>query len=72
LSDGAVFIIILLVLIIVYVVGFVSFNKFKRQATGLDLIPHRFFWISLFSYVLDGGKFIVAKVTGKSGYSTVK
>jgi len=70
LSGGSVFVIILLVVIFVYVVGFVIFNKFKREATGLDIIPHRIFWISLFGYVRDGGKFTVEKVTGKSGYSS--
>ncbi len=71
-SGGSIFIIILVVLIIVYVVAFVIFNKFKRQATGIDMLPHRTFWISLPGLARDGGKFLVAKVTGKSGYGTVK
>jgi hypothetical protein len=48
-----------------------AFNKFKRQATGLDIVPHRIFWTSLPGYSLDGVIFVYRKVTGKSGYGSV-
>lgn len=48
-----------------------SFNKFKRQATGIDILPHRTFWKSLPGYSLDGAKFVYRKATGKSEYNNI-
>ncbi|CAF3349978.1 unnamed protein product [Rotaria socialis] len=65
LSGGTIFIIILLVAAVIYFIAFISFNKFKRQASGVDILPHRTFWVSLPGYSLGGVKFIVHKITGK-------
>jgi hypothetical protein len=65
LSGGTIVIIILIASIFIYLVGFMTFNKFKRQATGVDILPHRTFWISLPGYSLDGVMFVFKKVTGK-------
>jgi hypothetical protein len=48
-----------------------SFNKFKRQASGIEILPHRGFWMSLGGHSRDGVKFVYQKVTGKSGYNSV-
>jgi hypothetical protein len=49
-----------------------AFNKFKRQATGIDILPHHTFWISLPRYSLDGIMFLFEKVTGKrTAYDSV-
>ncbi|CAF1445542.1 unnamed protein product, partial [Rotaria sordida] len=47
LSIGAIFIIALVALVTIYLVVFISFNKLKRQATGIEILPHRTFWVSL-------------------------
>jgi hypothetical protein len=72
LSGGTVFIIVLVGVVFIYLVAFMSFNKFKRQATGVAILPHHIFWTSLPGYSLDGVMFIFRKATGKgTGYTTV-
>ncbi|CAF3188455.1 unnamed protein product [Rotaria socialis] len=72
LSGGAVLLIIVVVLVFIYLITFMSFNKFKREATGLDILPHRSFWISLPGYSKDGVIFIFQKLTNKGAtYQTV-
>ncbi|CAF0991764.1 unnamed protein product [Adineta ricciae] len=71
-SGGLVFIIVLFALLCIYLIGFMVFNKFKRQATGLDMLPHRTFWISLPGYALAGTRFIFGKITNKkTDYSSI-
>ncbi|CAF0984760.1 unnamed protein product [Adineta steineri] len=66
-SVGTIFIIALLVLISVYLIAFISYNKFKLQATGIEILPHRTFWISLPRYSSAGILFVFQKVTNKKG-----
>ncbi|CAF3895064.1 unnamed protein product [Adineta steineri] len=66
-SAGTIFIVILLVLIFVYLIAFMSYNKFKLQATGIEILPHRTFWISLPRYSSAGILFVFQKVTNKKG-----
>ncbi|CAF1110450.1 unnamed protein product [Didymodactylos carnosus] len=54
LSGGAVVIIITICLLFVYIVGTISYNKFHLKQTGVELIPHRTFWIALPGYAKDG------------------
>lgn len=48
---------------IVYFVGFALFNKFARQAEGLDVIPHREFWADTPFMAKDGIVFIKVRET---------
>jgi hypothetical protein len=71
LSGGSIFLILLLVLAVVYLVAGILFNKFKRQATGVELIPNVGFWTSLPGLVKDGALFIVHKITRRGQYQPV-
>jgi 1,2-dihydroxy-3-keto-5-methylthiopentene dioxygenase len=71
LSGGSILLIILLVVAVVYLVAGVLFNKFKRQATGIELIPNVGFWTSLPGLVKDGVMFIVHKITKRGQYTQV-
>jgi len=71
LSGGSIFLILLLVLAVVYLVAGVLFNKFKRQASGVELIPNVGFWTSLPGLVKDGVLFIVHKFTKRGSYQQV-
>ncbi|CAF3816470.1 unnamed protein product [Adineta steineri] len=72
LSGGSLVIILFMVLVVIYLVAFMSYNKFRRQATGINIFPHRTFWTSLLGYSVDGVIFVFRKVTCKSiGYNTV-
>ncbi|CAF0928293.1 unnamed protein product [Adineta steineri] len=65
LGGGAVFILILVILAMIYLIGFMTFNKFQRHESGINILPHRQFWISLPGYALDGILFTLRKVTSK-------
>ncbi|CAF1085215.1 unnamed protein product [Adineta ricciae] len=67
LPGGVVFIIILLVLAVVYIIGFAIYNKVRLQRTGLDILPHRTFWVALPVYARDGVIYIFRRATGKGG-----
>jgi len=56
-SVGTILLILLLVGVIVYLVGFAAYNYKMRGARGLEIVPHRSFWMSLPEYVLDGMRF---------------
>jgi len=71
LSGGSIILIILLVCGVVYLVAGVLFNKFKRQASGVELIPNVGFWTSLPGLVKDGVLFIVHKFTRRGSYQQV-
>jgi hypothetical protein len=71
LSGGSIFLIILLVGGVVYLVAGILFNKFKRQATGVELIPNVGFWTSLPGLTKDGVMFIVHKITRRGNYQPV-
>lgn len=71
LSGGSIFLIILLVGGVVYLVGGILFNKFKRQATGVEIIPNVGFWTSLPGLIKDGVMFIVHKITRRGNYTPV-
>jgi len=70
-SGGFIFLLIVLFCMIAYIVGGIIFNKVKRQAHGLELIPNFEFWTSLPGLVKDGVMFIVNSVRGR-GYSPIK
>ncbi|UJR11406.1 hypothetical protein I4U23_015586 [Adineta vaga] len=71
-SGGSIFLIIVLILLIVYLIGFMAFNKLKRKATGIDIIPHRTFWVSLPNYAVAGTKFTFGKITNqKTNYNAI-
>lgn len=65
----------LLVIVVVYFVGGVLFMKFKREASGKDLIPNVEFWSSIPGLVKDGIKFsynhTIGKCSSRSGYSSM-
>lgn len=67
LSGGVVFIIILLVVAVVYIIGFTVYNKVRLQRSGLDILPHRTFWVALPVYARDGVTYIFRRATGKGG-----
>lgn len=40
-------------------------NRFRRQATGADILPHRTFWVAVPGHALYGVTFLFRKATGK-------
>jgi len=68
LSGGSILLIIFFVTLTVYFIGGVAFNKYKREATGLDLIPNVGFWMMIPGLVKDGVLFVKGKVTGGGSY----
>jgi len=70
-SGGFIFLLVVLFCMIAYIVGGIIFNKFKRQAHGLELIPNVEFWTSLPGLIKDGVMFIVNSVRGR-GYAPIK
>jgi len=71
LSPGSIMLIIVLCLIVIYVVGGILFNRFKRQLTGIEMIPNVEFWISIPGLVKDGVMFLVNKITKRGQYTQV-
>ena len=67
LTFGGYFLIILPILLVVYFLVFLGINRFARQQTGLDMLPHRGFWGAIPGYTKDGVMFLVSCVTGKGG-----
>jgi len=66
-TVGLVFIIILLVGAVIYLIGFTLFNRFGRHQTGIEMIPHRTFWVAVPARAKDGVVFLFRKATGKGG-----
>ncbi len=49
------------------------FMRYRRQQSGLDLVPNREFWGGLPSLVRDGFSFTWSKLRGQeASYSTLK
>lgn len=55
LSDGSIFLIILLVLITVYCIGGFGFNKFKSSAEGVEAVPQYSFWCTQLPFWVKSG-----------------
>ncbi|XP_062522522.1 uncharacterized protein LOC134197252 [Corticium candelabrum] len=60
-SGGSIFLILLFVLLISYFVLGVLFQKYRRDASGKELIPNYQFWSSLPGLVKDGFLFLLNK-----------
>jgi len=65
LSGGSVLLILLFVFFAVYLIGGVAFNKFRNEATGIDLVPNLEFWQTFPHLVKEGCLFTYGKVTGR-------
>jgi len=73
-KGGMIFVILLLVGFAVYFIGFALWNKFKNQAEGMEIIPHREFWSETPSLFLEGINFVKGKLfamCGREGYSNI-
>ncbi len=66
-AGGVVFIIILIVPTFSYFVGFALFYRFHQQKSGVELIPHRTFWVALPGYARDGVVYVYRRVSSKGG-----
>lgn len=67
-SLGSVLLIILACVIFLYLAGGVAYQMaVKKEPCGLGIIPNREFWKALPGLVVDGVKFIVAKIQGCRG-----
>jgi hypothetical protein len=64
---GTVILIIIVAVAFIYFVVFALYNRFRLQQTGLDIIPHRTFWVAVPVYAKDGVVFLFRKATGKGG-----
>lgn len=56
-AGGVVFIIIFILIIALYLSGGIAYQKYRANETGLGLLPHRSFWLSLFSLFVGGCRF---------------
>ncbi|KAJ4459731.1 hypothetical protein PAPYR_4120 [Paratrimastix pyriformis] len=73
-SFGWIMIIIMLVCFVLYIVGGMAFMKFKKGATGKEIIPNSAFWFGLPGLCWDGMKFLFHLCTfccRKQGYSSL-
>ncbi len=66
-SGGLVFIIILIAFAFLYLTVFIILNRVRHQRTGLDLIPHRTFWVAVPGSAKDGVKYLYLRARGKPG-----
>ena len=64
---GATFVIILICLVAVYLILGLGFLRFVKHEQGLNLIPHRLFWLQLGTDAVGGVRFVLSKVTGRGG-----
>ncbi|CAF0861868.1 unnamed protein product [Didymodactylos carnosus] len=64
LSTGGIIVIIFVCLVAVYIIGGMLFMKFKRQASGMELIPNRMVWVSIATNAIIGIRYVVS--CGKS------
>ncbi|CAF3933535.1 unnamed protein product [Rotaria sordida] len=73
LTTGAVLIIIFVAVVFLYLITFISYNHFRLQRSGIDLIPHRKFWIVLPGYAKDGIIFVYHRVicSSRGAYQSV-
>ena len=70
LSGGSIILILALVILVLYCGAGISYNVFKKNESGLDVIPNYAFWVSLPGLVLDGLKFTYAKITGSQSMTS--
>ena len=73
-SGGTVFLIVLLVIVVVYLLGGVLYNRLKAKQTGLEMLPHRSFWLLLLGLFVDGCRTTLTFVRtcgGKNSYASV-
>jgi len=68
-SGGWIFIILLLSLFFIYIVAGIAYNKFRKDAHGLELIPNHEFWFALPRLVWDGNMYTYRKLRGLCGAS---
>jgi len=66
-SGGWIFIIVLLSVMFLYLVGGVAYNKFRKDAHGIELIPNHEFWFALPGLVWDGNVYTFKKLRGLCG-----
>lgn len=48
-----------------YLVFGVLFMRFRKDASGSDMIPNKGFWVDLPGLVADGFRFVFGKITGR-------
>jgi len=66
-SGGWIFIIILFSLLIIYFIAGVAYNKFRKDAHGVELIPNHEFWFALPGLVIAGNVYVYRKLRGLCG-----
>ncbi|CAF0864078.1 unnamed protein product, partial [Didymodactylos carnosus] len=65
LTAGAVLVIILICLVTTYLVGGMLFMKFKRGASGFEMLPNRTFWIKTTLNAVGGVRYSFNAIQGK-------
>ncbi|KAK7109133.1 cation-dependent mannose-6-phosphate receptor-like [Littorina saxatilis] len=72
LSTGSIMLIIFFVVLIIYVAAGIAYNRTRKQATGMEMVPNISFWRAIPGYVKDGFVFTTGKIRPKkSGYDEV-
>lgn len=66
LTGGSILLIVFFSVIAVYLISGMLYMKFFKQQNGLDLIPHRAFWLLIYDYIKSGFSFTKDKITGSS------
>jgi len=65
-SPGTIFLVLLLVTVIVYFAAGVAWNKYRNDASGADLVPHREFWVNFGALIKEGCQFCWSKLSGRN------
>ena len=61
-TGGCVFVILFFVSLVLYAAGMVSWNFFRQGKRGVDLVPHKEFWLSVPGLIKDGVVFSFSRV----------
>ncbi|KAL5457487.1 hypothetical protein EMCRGX_G034753 [Ephydatia muelleri] len=70
---GIVFIVVIIAAIVVYFMAGSIYMSTQRNASGLDIIPNRTFWLEIPFLIWDGMKFSVSPCRDRmSGYKSLK
>ena len=72
LSGGSIFLLVLVCLTISYLLVGVLILRFVKHQQGIEMIPHRIFWMQVPRDALGGVRFTWAKITRrKNAYESV-
>ncbi|UJR36379.1 hypothetical protein I4U23_029103 [Adineta vaga] len=71
LTGGTIFLIVLFSILITYLIVTTAFLRLVKHEHGINLIPHRTFWLKIGSNSIYGVRFVLGKIRGQNSYESV-